>query len=160
MRGVMGLDPGWGVTIVRIAMALIFIDAGYTKFFVWGMPKVTENMTKYALPMPVAFAWTAAVMELFGGIALLIGLFGRWLGLLYAIEFAVVFFWVELRTGGFEAGWLAMMLLAGGVLLFLAGPGCAAADSLWIEKPPAPPRYVKRSRARLDSEGARRISCQ
>lgn len=146
MRGVMGLDPGWGITAVRVAMALIFIDAGYTKFFVWGIDKVTESMAKYALPMPVAFAWTAAVMELFGGIALLIGLFGRWLGLLYAIQFAVVFFWVDLRMRGFEAGWLAMMLLAGGVLLFLAGPGRAAVDSLWLEKTPAAPRYVKRGR--------------
>jgi putative oxidoreductase len=157
MRGVMGLDPGWGITAVRVAMALIFIHAGYTKLFVWGIDKVTASMAKYALPAPAAFAWAASVMELFGGIALLIGLFGRWLGLWYAAQFAVVFFWVELRTAGFAAGWLGMILLAGGVLLFLAGPGCAAVDSLWLEKSPAPPGYVKRGRRRLDSGATGRI---
>ena len=147
MRGLMGIDPGWGITAVRVATALIVIDAGYTKLFVWGIDKVTESMAKYALPMPAAFAWTATVLELFGGVALLIGLFGRWLGLLYAIQFAVVFFWVELRTGGFSAGWLALMLLASGLLLFLDGPGRAAIDSLWLEKAPRTPRYVKRGRS-------------
>ena len=146
MRGLMGIDPGWGITAVRVAMALVVINAGYTKFFVWGIDKVTVSMAKYGLPMPAVFGWTASVLELFGGLALLIGLFGRWLGLLYAIEFAVVFFWVEVRTAGLAGGWLPKMLLASGLLFFLAGPGRAAVDSLWLEKAPGTPRYVKRGR--------------
>ena len=145
MRGLMGIDPGWGITVVRVAMALIFLSAGYTKFFVAGVDKVTENMAKYGFPAPGAFAWTATVMELGGGLALLLGLFGRWLGLLYAIQFAIAFFWVKLRMAGFAAGWLDLLLLATGLLLFLAGPGRAAVDSLWLEKVHGP-KYTKRSR--------------
>ena len=134
MRGLKGIDPGWGITAVRVAAALIFIMAGYTKFFVWGLPKVTENMTKYSLPAPGVFAFLAATGELVGGIALLVGLFGRWLGLFYTIEFAIAFFWVKLRMLGFAEGRIDLMLLAAGLLLLLAGPGRAAVDELWLEK--------------------------
>jgi putative oxidoreductase len=134
MRGLKGIDPGWGITAVRVAAALIFIMAGYTKFFVWGLPKVTENMAKYSLPAPGVFAFLAAAGELVGGIALLVGLFGRWLGLFYTIEFAIAFFWVKLRMLGFAEGRLDLMLLGAGLLLLLAGPGRAAVDDLWLEK--------------------------
>ena len=145
MRGLLGIDPGWGVTLVRVAMALIFITAGYTKVFVWGPDKVVENMAKYGFPVPEAFAWTAIILELGGGLALFIGLFGRWLGLLYAIQFAIAFFFVKLRGGGFSSGWLDLLLLATGLLLVICGPGRVAVDSLWLEKASAP-RYVKRNR--------------
>jgi putative oxidoreductase len=134
MRGIAGIDPGWGITAVRVATALIFIVAGYTKWFVWGLPRVTESMAKYSLPLPGVFAFLAATAELVGGVALLIGLFGRWLGLFYTIEFAIAFFWVKLRMSGFADGRLDLMLLAAGMLLFLAGPGRAAVDNLWLEK--------------------------
>jgi len=145
MRGLLGMDPGWGITVVRVAMALIFISAGYTKVFVSGADGVAEHMAKFGLPAPAAFAWTAMVLELGGGIALLLGFFGRWLGLLYTIQFVIAFFFVKLRTAGFAAGWLDLLLLATGLLLFLAGPGRAAVDSLWLEKA-VTPRYVKRTR--------------
>ena len=134
MRAIAGIDPEWGVTAVRVATALVFIVAGYTKFFVWGIPRVTESMAKYSLPAPAVFAYLAAAAELFGGVALLVGLFGRWLGLFYTVEFAIAFFWVKLRMSGFADGRLDLMLLAAGILLFLAGPGRAALDNLWLER--------------------------
>lgn len=134
MRGIAGIDPGWGITAVRVAAALVFIVAGYTKWFVWGLPRVTESMTKFSLPAPSVFAFLAATGELLGGIALLVGLFGRWLGLFYTVEFAIAFFWVKLRMQGFNDGRLDLMLLAAGILLFLAGPGRAAVDNVWLEK--------------------------
>ncbi len=73
-----------------------------------------------------------ALLELVGGILLLLGVAGRWLGLLYAIEFAVAFFYVKLPAG-FQGARLDLMLLAGGLLIFLAGPGKAALDAYWLE---------------------------
>lgn len=35
------------------------------------------------------------------------------------------------------------MLLAGSLLVFLAGPGRAAVDSLWLERPAAPETPVR-----------------
>jgi putative oxidoreductase len=135
MRAIWGIDPGWGITVVRVAMALVFIHAGWLKWFQFGVTTgVTAAMTKYGLPVPGAFALVAATMELVGGLALLIGLFGRWLGLYFTVEFLIAFFWVRLRLMSFPEGRLDMMLLAGAILLFLNGSGKAAVDEYWPEK--------------------------
>ena len=34
MRGIARIQPGWGITAVRVGMAAIFIVAGYHKFAV------------------------------------------------------------------------------------------------------------------------------
>jgi putative oxidoreductase len=135
MRGIAGLDPGWGITVVRVLTGLILLVAGYQKFFVFGVSTgVTAAMTKYGFPLPAAFAWTAATLELFGGAALIIGLFSRWLGLLVAIQFAIATLFVKLRLATFAEARLDLLLFAGGLLLFLAGPGKASVDEAWLEK--------------------------
>jgi putative oxidoreductase len=148
MRRILGIDPGWGITAVRVAMAIVLIHAGWTKWFVWGVSSgVTAGMAKYGLPAPQVFAYLSATFELVGGVALLAGLFGRWLGLFYTVEFAIAFFLVKLRLTGFVDGRLEMMLLGGALLLFLAGPGRAAVDALWLEREEAPAAGELRRRA-------------
>ena len=135
MRGIWGIDPGWGITAVRIAVAIVLIVAGWVKWFQWGVwTGVTNNFIKYGFPFPSAFAFVAAFMELVGGVALLVGLLGRWLGLFFAVEFAIAFFLVKLRLMSYTEGRIDLVLMAGGILLFLAGPGRAAIDELWLEK--------------------------
>lgn len=139
MRGIWGIDPGWGVTAVRVMMALIFIIAGYQKVLS-GTAALTAGFGKMGIPVPWVAGPFIAGLELIGGILLLFGVVGRWLGLLFAIEFVVAGFYVKLAGQGFAAARVDLMLLAGGILLFLAGPGRAAVDSLWLEKPePARP---------------------
>jgi len=67
------------------------------------------------------------------GALLLLGIAGRWLGLLFTIKFLVAFFYVKLPAG-FNGARLDLMLLVGGLLIFLAGPGRAAVDALWLEE--------------------------
>jgi putative oxidoreductase len=134
MRGIAGINPGWGITAVRVTMALIFIVAGYKKIFITGLGNVAVGFAKNGFPIPAVTGTYIAGLELVGGVLLLIGLFGRWLGLLYAAEFVVAAFWVKIPSLGFEAGRIDLMLLAGGILLFLAGSGQAAVDTLWGEK--------------------------
>jgi putative oxidoreductase len=134
MRGISGIDPGWGVTIVRVAFAIIMIHAGWLKWFHSGVTTgVTASMAKYGFPVPVAFAFVASTLELVGGLLLLIGLFGRWLGLLFAIQFAIAFFWVKLPVG-FAGGRLDLMLVAAALLFLFAGSGRASADDAWLGK--------------------------
>ena len=126
----------WVLTVRQIALSALVVlllpsiaaaQAGVTT-------GVTDAMRGYGLPAPEGFAFVASTLELVGGILLLIGLFGRWLGLLYTIEFIVAFFYVKLRLQTFADGRLDLMLLAGAILLFLAGPGRAAVDEAWLEK--------------------------
>jgi len=72
------------------------------------------------------------ISELFGGIALILGL--RILGILYAIEFIVASVWVQLSTSGFAQGRLLFMLIAGGFALYVLGAGPLSLDSRWVER--------------------------
>jgi putative oxidoreductase len=132
MRGVLGIHPGWGLTFVRLAMALIFILAGWGKLSA-GMDAVAGNFARMGIPMPGLSGPFIAILELVGGGLLFLGLFGRWLGLLYAIEFAVATFYVKMPSGWGPAR-LDLMLMVGGLALFLAGPGRAALDDMWFER--------------------------
>lgn len=134
MRGIAGIDPGWGITIVRVTMAVILIVAGWQKFMS-GMAAVAGSFAKMGFPAPSLVGPFITGLELIGGLLLLIGLAGRWMGLLYAIQFLVATAYVKLPSGGFGAARLDLMLLVGGLLLFLAGPGRAAVDELWLERP-------------------------
>jgi len=55
---------------------------------------------------------------------------GRWLGLLYIAEFLVVTFYVQVPTRGWMDARLPIMLLAGGLMLFLSGSGKASVDGV------------------------------
>lgn len=130
MRGISGIDPGWGVTAVRIATALILIHAGYHKVS-GGLDKVVGAFAKMGIPMPGVAGPAIAIFEVVGGAALLIGLFGRWLGLLIALQFAVISFAIKGPRTPFADWYLDLVLLAAGILLFLAGSGRAAVDDVW-----------------------------
>lgn len=71
-------------------------------------------------------------LELIGGVLLLVGLGGRCLGLLYVGEFLVVTFYVLVPTRGWFDSRLSIMLLAGALMLVVAGSGKASLDGvLW-----------------------------
>ena len=133
MRGICGIEAGWGITAVRVAMGLIFIVAGWGKL-AGGLDNLSAAFAKMGIPVPGVSGPFIGCLELFGGLALLVGLFGRWLGLVFAIEFVVAAFYVKFAGPGWNAGRLDLMLLAGGILLFLAGPGKAAIDGVWLER--------------------------
>lgn len=134
MRGIAGISPGWGVTAVRIAVSIILIVHGYQKWFQFGLSGVEATFARFGLPVPGLFALVAAILELGGGILLLIGLFTRWVGFLVAVEFFVATFYVQFRLKGYMGAEFEMLILAAAILLFLAGPGRAAADEVWLER--------------------------
>jgi uncharacterized membrane protein YphA (DoxX/SURF4 family) len=133
MRGIFGVDPGWGVTVVRVSMGLIFAVHGYQKF-AGGIAGVSAFFAKLSIPLPGLMAPFIAVLELVGGILLVLGVATRWGGLLFALEMIVTTFWVQIPGHGWGASDLDRSLLAGGILLFLAGAGRAAVDERWLEK--------------------------
>src|SRR5713101_6110914 len=99
MRGIFGVEPGWGVTVVRISMGLIFAVHGYQKF-AGGIAGVSAFFAKVSIPLPGLMAPFIATLELVGGILLVLGLASRWVGLLFAIEMIVTTFWVQIPGRG------------------------------------------------------------
>jgi putative oxidoreductase len=128
-----GLEPGWGVAAVRIVMGLIFVTAGWGKT-ANGFGAVAANFGKMGMPAPEITGPFIALLELVGGALLLVGVAGRWLGLLFALEFVVATFVVKLPSVGWAGARLDALLLAGGLLLFFAGSGRLSIDEVWLER--------------------------
>ncbi len=129
MNSLPRLDASWGVAVVRVIMAFVLIITGYEKL-ISGIHKVTGIMIKAHIPFPIVAAAYITALELVGGILLFIGLRGRWLGVLYVGEFLVINFYVLVPTRGWMASRLPIMLLAGALMLVVAGSGRASLDAV------------------------------
>jgi len=83
MKGIVSVDPGWGITAVRVMTGLLFAVHGYQKFAA-GIGGVVGFFAKIAIPLPGLMAPFIATLELVGGILLILGLATRVLGCLFA----------------------------------------------------------------------------
>jgi putative oxidoreductase len=110
-------------------MGIILIAAGYAKF-AGGIEGFAGFMGQAGFPAPGLLAPLLATWEIIGGLLILIGLGGRWLGLLVILEFLVAAFVVKLPRLGWDASRIDLMMLAGGLLLLLASTGKAPADEM------------------------------
>jgi putative oxidoreductase len=88
-----------GVThaVLRIGAGLLYMQHGCQKLFGWfggmgGPGKTVELMSQFGL---------AGVLETFGGLLLVLGLFTRPVALVLALEMLVAFFQVHFPQGGF-----------------------------------------------------------
>ena len=132
MKGIPSVRPGWGITVVRIMTGLLFAVHGYQKF-ARGLGEMSAYFTKISIPFSGLMAPFIASLELIGGILLILGLFTRVVGALFAVEMLVTTVWVKLALGaGWNASDLDRMLLVACILFVLAGPGVAALDRLWL----------------------------
>ncbi len=85
MEGLEKLKP-LALLLLRVGLGIIFISHGYPKLFTQ-LQHTTEAFTH--MGFPAYFAYIAGVLEFFGGILLIVGLFTRITGLLLAVEMAV-----------------------------------------------------------------------
>jgi putative oxidoreductase len=134
MRGLFGVHPGWGITVVRLVTATVFIVSGYGKWAA-SLAAVAAGFAKIGIPIPGVMAPFIATLELGGGILLFLGLITRVLGLLFALEMVVTAFYVKFPAQWWNPARLDLMLLAAGILVMIGGPGRLALDDLWWEKP-------------------------
>ena len=121
------IDSAWSITVVRVIMGFVVMITGYEKLMA-GINRVAATMMKNQIPFPRVMASYITALELIGGVLLLIGLGGRWLGLLYVGEFVVVSFYVLVPIRGWMDARLPIMLLAGALMLVVAGSGKASMD--------------------------------
>ncbi|MCL4852676.1 MAG: DoxX family protein [Bryobacteraceae bacterium] len=122
---------GWGIMLLRVMVAVIFIVHGGQKLFVYGLGGVGESFGKMGLPAPAITAALVAIIEFFGGLALLVGFFTRYAALLIAAVMTGAVLLVHLNkgffvsSGGFE---FALLLLVASLTLAMAGPGALSID--------------------------------
>jgi putative oxidoreductase len=112
------------LSIVRIVVALLFMEHGMQKLF--GFPSVTIAPGLFSL------LWFAAVIELAGGVLLLIGLFSRPIAFLMSGEMAVAYWIAHAPKSPFPAingGDAAILYCFVFLYLAFAGGGAWSVDA-------------------------------
>jgi putative oxidoreductase len=121
---------GWGLTVLRVVVGIVFVMHGGQKIFVFGIPHVSGMFAGLGIPLPLASAVVVSLVEFLGGIALILGIVTRWAALLIAIDMVVAILKVHLPHGFFYPGIeYTLTLLAANVALVLNGPGAAALEN-------------------------------
>jgi putative oxidoreductase len=120
--------------LARILIAPLFLIAGYNKLI--AVAGTAGYFAKLGFPAPEILVWVAIVIEIGGGLLLLIGWKTRWVSWLL-IAFVAVATFMAHRFWAVDAAQYANQLNAflkniaviGGLLMFVAhGPGSASVD--------------------------------
>ncbi len=121
-----------GLLIVRIGGAFLAVHgwgkvaAGFGSS-TWGF---VSDVRALGFPAPLAFAWAAAVAELAGGVAVVLGVYTRFAALTCAFTMFVAAFMAR-GTDPFAAKELALLYLAMMLGLVFTGGGKLTLDALW-----------------------------
>lgn len=83
-----------GLLILRLAGLYLAIAHGWGKVvgLASGQSRFVESVAEMGFPLPVLFAWAAALSELVGGTAVALGLLTRWAAALAGITMLVAAF--------------------------------------------------------------------
>lgn len=107
-----------GLFLIRVALAAIFITAGWSKFA--AMDQVAPMFASMGLNEFIA--WLVAAVELLGGIAMLLGVFVQYAGIALAIVMVFAIALVKWDMG-FAASQIDIMLLVSSLGIALIGAG-------------------------------------
>ncbi|HYL80096.1 MAG TPA: DoxX family protein [Candidatus Acidoferrum sp.] len=123
---------GWGITLLRVVVGVVFLAHGGQKLFVWGFGNAAVFLGKIGVPAPLLSAVVVSLVEFLGGLTLVLGLYTRWAAALLAFDMLVAILTVHLRGGFFlPAGFeFALTLLGANTALVLLGSGAASAERL------------------------------
>jgi len=131
----------WAPFVLRIGAGIVFVVYGVGKIFnigpeAQGIDGFAGFLTTLGVPAPELFAWIVGLVELLGGIALIVGALTRIFAVLIGIDmvFAILLWHLSkgwsYQSGGFE---YPLVLLFVMITLLLSGPGRLALDRMVLE---------------------------
>ncbi len=136
MAGGLTQAQGWGITVLRVVVGIVFLAHGGQKLFVWGIGNVARSFGQMGIPLPMLAAPVVTLVEFLGGLALLVGLWTRWVAIPLAINMLGAMLAVHLKAGfflpnGYE---FVLTLLAANVALTLLGSGEASLERVFRQR--------------------------
>jgi len=110
--------------IGRLALGIVLIAHGWQKLFTFGISGTAANFEQMGIPLPTVSASFAVIVELLGGVLLIIGFVVPLVGLLVAINMAGALLFVHASNGIFVGdGGYELVLVIGALGLVFAGIG-------------------------------------
>jgi len=114
--------------LLRIVLGFLFFQHGYAKLF-GALPGAPEP----SMPVPlVSLIGLSGILEVFGGMLILLGLFTRPVAFILAGEMAVAYFYVHVSKNFWpvhNGGELAVVCCFAYLFFAAAGPGAWSLDS-------------------------------
>lgn len=127
----LGSLAGFAPTVLRVIIGIIFTAHGWDKLQ-GGPSNFAGFLTTLNVPAPEIMAWLVTLLELVGGIMLILGVLTRIVALLFTLLMIATTLLVKVDVGligeqgaGAE---LDLALLAGVLAIALLGPGKLAVD--------------------------------
>jgi putative oxidoreductase len=129
----------WGIALLRIVVGVIFVMHGWQKLSM-GFHNLAGSLGSLGIPLPTLAAVLFTMVELLGGIALILGLLTRYVAALLVIDLLVNIITYHVKNGFFLPNGIEypLLLLAANINLILAGPGALSLSGLRRSKTGSP----------------------
>lgn len=119
------------MAVLRIVTALLFIEHGTAKLFGFPAMQMAGDAPAGGLPPLMLIG---GILEVFGGLAILVGFLTRPVAFILAGEMAVAYWMMHVPSGGFfpltNGGDSAVLFCFVFLYLVFAGPGAWSVDGL------------------------------
>jgi putative oxidoreductase len=132
---VAGRFRAFSLVLLRALASAMFLTHGWAKMFGDSPQPFLGGRDFFGIDIGVNTMWIAGVIELYGGILLVLGLFTRYVALLAAILMVMAYLaahpaWFPTLNGGE----LAAMYFMAYLLIFAYGPGRFSLDTVLLGK--------------------------
>lgn len=123
------MNADFATLVGRVLLAAIFVVSGFLK--IGGFAGVAGAIASKGLPLPEAGAVLTIVLELVGGLMIVVGWKTRWAALALAVFLVPVTFLFHpfwSAPAEFNAFWKNIAILGGMLVLWAHGPGRLSVD--------------------------------